>query len=31
MVRRVSDTPGETQQINWYRVGKHLTLIDLPG
>lgn len=28
---RVSDTPGETQQINWYRVGKHLTLIDLPG
>jgi len=28
---RVSDSPGETQQINWYHVGKHIALIDLPG
>lgn len=28
---RVSDTPGETRQINWYRLSNHVMLVDLPG
>ena len=28
---RVSDTPGRTQQINFFRLGDRLDLVDLPG
>jgi GTP-binding protein len=28
---RVSNTPGRTQQINFFELGQHLMLVDLPG
>ncbi len=28
---RVSNTPGRTQEINFFRLGDRLTLVDLPG
>lgn len=28
---RVSNTPGRTQQINFFQLGHHLMLVDLPG
>ncbi|HEY1382631.1 MAG TPA: ribosome biogenesis GTP-binding protein YihA/YsxC [Dongiaceae bacterium] len=28
---RVSNTPGRTQQINFFELGEHLMLVDLPG
>ena len=28
---RTSNTPGRTQQINFFRLGDRLTLVDLPG
>ncbi len=28
---RVSNTPGRTQQINFFQLGRHLMLVDLPG
>lgn len=30
-VARVSNTPGRTQQVNFFRVGERLTVADLPG
>ena len=31
MLARVSDTPGRTQQINFFALGRRLMLVDLPG